>query len=480
MSSNPTLTLLRAYSRDWVLPLFAEHLEQVDGSVSAEWFHERVSEALEQVKDEKDWQGERSPSEHCRKWVDSRWLETEVADGRTRYRLSPHSLRALRFVREIAEGDSSVSGARLGSIAHAVRRLADMTSPDREAQVRRIDAEIEQLTRRREEIAAGRARLATVEQMQEQLREILAMTRSLPADFRYLRSMVEERHKAISRRALAQMPKAELVEEYLHENDLLSLTAAGVAYRGFARMLSSSEEADTIRRDVDQVLTGNFARDHMARSQRETLDSMFSSLLADELQVEQSYLRWTTSLRRIITRAAHGRHARLLSVTELALEAAAEWVERNPGGRVLDADIVRVGLFGAENVSQTQLWRDRGPQTVSIAVATRQQELPASERAALRLAAGTSRREVARTIDRLLRKRTLVTGADVYEATPEEFQRLGTLVSLLDLAVVHGRVETRVCDHVLLGGDRERELRVILPHLVFDRPVGAVREDRTG
>ena len=48
LDSNPTLTLLKAYSRDWVLPLFAEHLEQVEGSVSAEWFHERVLEAREQ------------------------------------------------------------------------------------------------------------------------------------------------------------------------------------------------------------------------------------------------------------------------------------------------------------------------------------------------------------------------------------------------------------------------------------------------
>jgi len=478
LSSNPTLTLLKAYSRDWVLPLFAEHLEQVDGSVSAEWFHERVSDALGQVREELDWHGDRSPGEHCRRWIDSGWLETEVADGRTRYRLSPHSLRALRFVREITDGDHSVSGARLGSIAHAVRRLADMASPDRQAQARRIDEEIEQLTRRREDILAGRARLATAEQMQEQLREILGMTRSLPADFRQLRSMVEQRHKAIARHALAETPKAELVEEYLHDNDLLSRTAEGVAYRGFARMLSSSEEAETIRRDVDQVLAGSFARDHMSPAQREILDSMFSALLAAQLQVEQSYLRWTTSLRRIVTRAAHGRHARLISLAAAALEAAAEWADSNPAGRQISTDVLRIGVLAAEDISQTQLWRDTGPQTVTIGVAAGQEGLPASERAALRLAAGTSRREVARTIDRLLRDQPAVSGTQVYQATAPEFRRLGTLVSLLDLAVTHGRVEASGIDQVVLGGERERDLLVLLPRLVFDRPVGPVREDR--
>jgi len=60
-TGNPTLTLLGAYSRDWVLPLFAEYLEPADGSVSAEWFHERVEEALLEAREDKEWQGDRSP-----------------------------------------------------------------------------------------------------------------------------------------------------------------------------------------------------------------------------------------------------------------------------------------------------------------------------------------------------------------------------------------------------------------------------------
>lgn len=170
----------------------------------------------------------------CAWWVKQRWLDTEMSDSGVRYRLSPYSLRALRFVREIAEGESTVSGARLGSIAHAVRRLADMTSSDRMAQARRIDEEIAELRRRKQEVLEGRAGTATVTQLREQLHEVLTMTRSLPADFRQLRSMVEDRHKVIAREALAETPKADMVESYLHENDLLANTPEGVAYRRFA------------------------------------------------------------------------------------------------------------------------------------------------------------------------------------------------------------------------------------------------------
>lgn len=468
LESNPTLTLLRAYSRNWVLPLFADYLEQADGSVSAEWFHERVTEAREQIT---DLQSGLAPADYCRDWVEKRWLETEMQHSRLRYRLSPYTLRALRFVRELLEGETTVSGARLGSISHAVRRLADMTNPDREAQVQRLDEQIAELRKRREEIASGRARLATLEEMRQQLQEILAMTRSLPADFRQLRTMVEDRHQQVARRAMAHGPsKAELVEDYLRENDLLTKTSQGIAYLGFSQMLSS-RQTDQIRADIDQILGQDFAIAHMTPLQREELDTTLSTFLMAELDVQSSYLRWSASLRRFLTRAAHSRHQRMLSLTDAALHAGANWVETDPGLRYVSHDVLGIGALAAEDISQTQLWRDRGPQEVVVEATYELKALPTEDRATLRLAAGTSTRAASRTINSLLAHRQIVTGSEVFAATPLEFRRLGVLVSLLDLAVVHGRVVTDITDTVQLSGDRATALLATLPHLIFDTPV---------
>jgi hypothetical protein len=468
LDSNPTLTLLKAYSRDWVLPLFADHLERVEGSVSAEWFHERVLEAREQIPER---QGSLTPAERCREWVEKRWLETDTLNGRLRYRLSPYSLRALRFFRELVEGETTVSSARLGSISNAVRLLADMTSPDRDVQVRRLDHQITELRKRRSDIASGRVRLATLEEMKQQLREILGMTRSLPADFRQLRTMVEDRHQEVARRAMIYGPaKADLVEEYLRENDLLSKTSQGTAYLGFSRLLSS-RQTEQIRADIDQILAQEFAREHMTAAQREELDSMLSTLLAAELNVQNSYLRWSASLRRFLTRAAHGRHQRLLSLADRALHAGAIWVRAEPAQRYVPQDLLGVGPLAAIDISQTQLWRDHSPQEVVVEVTEQPGALPGEDRAALRLAAGTSPRAVGRTVNKVLTSRSAVTGAEVFEATPAEFQRLGTVVSLLDLAVTHGQVGIDFDETVRLVGDRKTALMVTLPYLVFDAPV---------
>jgi hypothetical protein len=50
---------------------------------------------------------------------------------------------------------------------------------------------------------------------------------------------------------------------------------------------------------------------------------------------------------------------------------------------------------------------------------------------------------------------------------------LGTLVSLLDLAVMHGQVDTGLVEAVRLSGNQVTALRATLPHLVFDAPVPA-------
>lgn len=463
------MKLLAADSRGWVIPLFAEHLEPIDDTVSAEWFHERVSEALGAHP---DWKGEREPREHCRKWAEDRWLETEIVEGRVRYRLSSHSLRALQIVRETAEGHSGVSASRLDSIAHAVHQLASMADPDRGAQLERLDTEIALLIEQRRQVDQGRVRGASIDEMRQQLNEILTMTRMLPADFRQLRTLVEEHHQAAAREALSEGPsKVELVEQYLRDQDLLRETPAGRSYQDFSRVLVSPD-AQTVRADVAHILRQEFARIHMDDAERERLETMFSMLLAEQLQVEHSYNRWTRSLRRLLTRNTDGRQRRIVGLIGRALETGGEWVAAAPARRMLDEDVLGVGTVLVEDASALRLWLPVEQQTVVIDEDRWQTaDLPEGDRLALRLASGTSPRAVARTVNRLVGERHVVTGAEVFEATPTEFQRLGALVTLLDLAINHGTVHIDLSEAVRLARDTERGIRVVLPQLVFDRPI---------
>lgn len=508
--ADPALALLRSVNGRWILPLFSEHLERAEGPVSADWFHQAVAEALarnaaEQVArpvaspagaeptDVLDApvaaSTPMSPADHCRRWVESRWLIRTRAsgpEGRAHYRLSPHSLRALRIVRELTESDSAVSEARLGSIAHAVRQLASLADPDAASQVARLDEQIAELTRRRDAVAAHGPEPVAPDALARQVREVVRLTASLPEDFRQLGAMVEQRHREVARRATHDdVGKGALVDQYLRENDLLEQTPEGRAYRGFAQMLAG-REVDAMRADIEAILTHPDAAEHLADGQRAQLEQLISSLLAEEQQVQETYGRWTASLRRFLSRSSADRHQRLLTLAERALHAGGTWVDRQPGHAWLPEDVLGLGPLDAVDVSQVQLWSERGRPTVEVAVSEGGASLPDADRAALRLTAGTSTAAVAATVERLLDEAAAgagtaadpgatadggtvsVTSADVFRATDPEFRRLGLVLSMLDLAIDRGLVADDT-EAVPLTGDDGTVREVTLPRLVFTR-----------
>ncbi|WP_314101611.1 DUF3375 family protein, partial [uncultured Frigoribacterium sp.] len=356
--ADPTWALLRSTNSRWVVPLFSEHLEQAEGPVSADWFHQRVADALEQNAAEhaRSGGGEQgraeeappapapdgpaaemraTPADYCRSWVDARWLVRTRASSadtaRAEYRLSPHALRALRIVRELVEADNAVSEARLGSIANAVRQLAGLADPSVESQLGRIDAQLADLQRRRDRIEQHGTEPVPLDALSRQLHEVVRLTASLPADFRQLSAMVEQRHREVARRAASEdLGKGALVDQYLRENDLLEQTPEGRAYRGFAQMLSSSE-IDQMRADIGTVLAQPDAASQIGERQRAQLEQLISSLLAEEQAVQETYGRWTSSLRRFLSRSGADRHQRLLALADRALDAGAAWAEQRPG-----------------------------------------------------------------------------------------------------------------------------------------------------
>ncbi|WP_191330191.1 DUF3375 family protein [Frigoribacterium sp. ACAM 257] len=507
--ADPTWALLRSTNSRWVVPLFSEHLEQAEGPVSADWFHQRVADALEQNGAEQnaaeqqadharhDGAGQTTaeeapltpapdgpapetratPADYCRSWVDARWLirtRASSADtARAEYRLSPHALRALRIVRELVEADNAVSEARLGSIANAVRQLAGLADPSVESQLGRIDAQLADLQRRRDRIEQHGTEPVPLDALSRQLHEVVRLTASLPADFRQLSAMVEQRHREVARRAASQeLGKGALVDQYLRENDLLEQTPEGRAYRGFAQMLSSSE-IDQMRADIETVLAQPDAASQIGERQRAQLEQLISSLLAEEQAVQETYGRWTSSLRRFLSRSGADRHQRLLALADRALDAGAAWAEQRPGAAVLPADVLGLGPLDAVDLTQLQLWSERGRPTVDVQVTEGDLALPEADRVALRLTAGTSPAAVAGTLDRLLAERAEVSSTDVWLATEPEFRRLGLVLSMLDLAVDRGLVTDDRESVVLTADEGGTGREVVLPRLVFTAPSSA-------
>lgn len=464
---SPTLKLLSAHTAWWVLPLFSEHLEPAQGPVSAAWFHRRVAEALQAL----GLPDSPTPAEHCRKWVDQdHWLvrSRDADDGRLLYELSDNALRAIQIVRDTSGESSTVSDSRLGSITDAVRRLADMASPDIAAHIARIDARIAELEERRAALRAGDVRPATDEEMRRQFDEVRRLLASLPADFRALTTMIERRHHAVAAGISSTgTPKGAAVEEFLHEHDLLAQTPEGRAYRGFSDLLVS-REAESLRGDIDLILDQDAAATALGDGDRAALRTLMSTLLEEEHEVEAAYTRWTASLRRFLTRSSGGRHQRLLTLVDQVLEAG-DALSARPGRPMID-DVLGVGTLDVRDMSQAALWQPSQEVKAQPLHPLSPTGMLPEDRELMMIQAGTSTRAVAATVNDLVTAGP-TTGARVFAATPEACRRLVVLLGVLDLGLAHGRVEDGRTERVTLVTPGGRERTVLVPLVHFDRPL---------
>ncbi|WP_349828842.1 DUF3375 family protein [Brevibacterium litoralis] len=466
-TANPTLDLLSAHSRDWVIPLFARALEPY-GEVSEEEFHEAIYTVI--GDDPENFSG-RTPAAHCRKWLGDHWLESVVHEDRTYYRLSSHSLKALGFLRELAAGETAVGGARVGSIEHAVTDLEAMADPASEVRIARIDAQIAALQAERERVAAGRTKDADPTRMRAQLREIQIMLRALPADFRALQAAVAESHKDAARRVWQEEPpKADMLEDYLEKNEAFSHTREGAAYDGFVAFLTP-DRARALNASIDHILDQDFAHDHMSASEREELRDLVSVLNHSRHEVDRERMRWREFLRRVVTRSSVSRNKHIDQLVQRAVAAGTTWMAEDPGHRTVPSDLLGVGPLDLVDVSQTTLWEDPGPAKVAVTVSARRTGLSEEDRNVLRGAHGMGHAAVSATLRDLLVHRAGASGADVLEATDPEFRRLGTAISLIDLATEHGEVTGDDPQVVQLRDETGTERAWAIPTMTFDAPI---------
>lgn len=449
LEQSPALTLLKAYDGDWIIPLFAD-LEADGGVINFEAFHAHVEDAVEAAKPGRAESV--SPSERCRKWVDAGWLDMPTLNDSFHYRLTSDTRRVLEFIRSLAGTASSVSGARFGSIANAIRELAVMTDPDRNAQAQRLDRQIAELQRRRDAIASGRARLASAQEARSQLQEVVSMLAPMASDFAKLEKRVESTHHETARRAFSDAPsKAELVDEYLDANDLLTATDEGRNYQALVRMLASDEAAQ-VRQDIDQILGLDFAQTRMTAPERALLDGMLSVLLGQQLRVQGTHTRWAASLRRFLTRQPAARRQQLVDAVDAALAAGSEWAGADPGLRHIVPITIGVGAFDMPESSGLKLWSEQVREEVKVVATEATEDLPDDQRTALRLAAGTSTKAVIDTIKSLIGQRQTVTAADIVAATPEEFRRMGLVTSIFAVALDDQAIDESDSDQITLGG----------------------------
>jgi hypothetical protein len=265
---RPTIRLLSRPSSPVLVAIFRVTFGRDVQYVPADRFHLQVEEYLADLAA----RGAKIPSNGaergsgralCREWVHDQWLvRTSTDDGEEQYSLTSYALEALSLIDGLSQDRALISESRLAMILDSVRRWALKASPDRDEHVRRIDAQILELTAERDRLAAGGVvEAATNENMQDGYANVSDLIRQLPSDFKRVEESVVTMHRAIVEDFRNDTrPIGEILDEYLSRTDeLMTSTAEGRAFEGAFELLRDENLLLGLKNDLQAILEHPFA-----------------------------------------------------------------------------------------------------------------------------------------------------------------------------------------------------------------------------
>ncbi|WP_066518829.1 DUF3375 family protein [Curtobacterium ammoniigenes] len=269
---RPTLRLMTRPTAAAVIAVFRAVFERDVQYVPAERMHLQVDEHIARLARA----GARVPAAAevgenegpigralCREWVAAQWLvRSNSPDGDEQYSLTSHALEAMSLIDALAADRALISESRLTMIVDAVHRWAQQATPDREARLRHLDAQIAELTAERQRVAAGAELVAADDQrMRDGYANLVDLIRQLPGDFKRVEEALEAMHRTIVEAFRTDArPIAEVLDDYLLRTDrLMESTPEGRAFEGAFELLRDDALLAQLRDDITTILEHPFA-----------------------------------------------------------------------------------------------------------------------------------------------------------------------------------------------------------------------------
>lgn len=261
---KPTLTLLKRKWAPVVVAVFTTLFTREQPRISADRFHARVQDAL----DDLHLHGAETPDgtarDVCNDWVRQKWLIRATSDdAREEYALTSHAQEALDYVARLSAERTAMFGeSRVKTILDTARRVAMDANPDRDRRVALLSEQIEELTRERDRIASGGTVVtASDEQMIDAFLNLQGLLEELPRDFLRVTESVKDIHREILADFRAEDRRTgEVLDTYLDRADtLMTGSASGRAFTGAVALLRSEDMLSQLRQDIDAILSHEFA-----------------------------------------------------------------------------------------------------------------------------------------------------------------------------------------------------------------------------
>lgn len=265
---QPTLALLRDSNAPWIVAVLNDVFADSQSARPRSEVESRISTRLvelyrhgygpltpEQVRADR---GLSKARELCSAWVrpDKRWLIERTGTTENTLELTSHTQAAREVIARTASG-STISASRITTLLSVAQRTVQSLSGEVADRMGYLDAEIERLTRERDDLAEGRTTVtaASDEDVLEAFRDIAEMVSSLPTDFRRIVETIHRtRHNTlVELRQSTRSEGAIIAQSVKSTDDLLRRSEEGRAFSSASALINELGLTDQLTEDLRTI-----------------------------------------------------------------------------------------------------------------------------------------------------------------------------------------------------------------------------------
>jgi len=466
LRQRPTWMLLAAANAPVVLSLLQTHLPEGAPSLPASLLVERIARDLEGLRGD-GFDLPQGAGDYLADWLAAGWLERSLSlDGEEVYELSAAATRAIRFAQGLEEQRSVATESRLGLVISELVKLSEETEGDPQARIEHLLRERERIDSKIEAVRTGHLAPLPADRALERLREILALSAELAADFRRVREDFRTLNQTLREQIVeSEGSRAEVLEAVFADLDLIADSEAGTTFRAFWRLLTDPRGSAELEAALAGVLGRDFAV-RLERPERRALYGLTGTLLERGGEVHEILYQLARGLKQFVQSREYREQRRISRLVKAAQRQALALKGRVRPQSAIGRDLELTGA-GIRSVSQLRLHDPSLDATDGHIDAPDGPDIPLSSIALLVSQSEIDFRTLQHHIADLLNRHEQVTVADLLARFPAE-QGLGSVVGYLAIGVREG-VVSEATERVAWRGQDGVERAARIPRVFFLR-----------
>lgn len=428
-----------------VLALLETHLLSQERTQTRQVLIERLSEDLRRLR-VLGIEIEQKPDKLLQQWVSKGYLRTRLrADSvEEEYELTQDADRAIRFVQSLRAPRVAATESRLSVVMSQLIELDQKTQDSPESRIQALMAERARIDEEIGRVEAGEWQPMEDDRALERVREILALTEDLIADFRRVRDSFEELHLRLRAQIIeSEGGRGDVLDEVFSGVDKIGESESGRSFNAFYALLVDQERNTALNTALTQLLKREFVQ-RLSLADRDMLRRLSRTMQIQAGAVRNVMLGFSRSLSEFV-RSPEYRDLKVLSAVIKEAERAALQIKEHikPQDKVgmnLDLTSARIA-----SITETRLY-DHAMAFSGEGMREDVSDASLDDLADLFAKGDIDFTSLKRNVDAVLEELPQATISQVLSAYPPR-QGLGSILGLISLAeqdgvVLHAEKET--------------------------------------